>query len=175
MTQHYTVRAAPKVLAPALLAAGLLVGGVARADGVADARAFVVRLYAHYPIPDREPVFDPLGKDAGSVFDASLIRLIREDERLAKGEVGALDGDPLCDCQDDGGMTFKVGDVTAVGPARAKATVVSREPGATPPEVEEITLDLVEVAGHWRIRDIHTKDTPSLQAYLAKSNRERTR
>jgi len=32
-------------------------------------------------------------------------------------------------------------------------------------------LDLVLVGGVWRIHDIHTKDTPSLRAYLTDANR----
>jgi hypothetical protein len=171
MTQHLAARAAFRNLAPALLAVGLLAGGGARADGVADARAFVVRLYAHYPLDSHKPMFEPLGKDATSVFDASLLHLIREDTRLAGGEVGALDSDPLCECQDDGGMTSQITDVHVDGPMRAKATVVLRFSAASPPEIVEHTLDLVEVAGHWRIHDIHSKDTPSLRDFLAQSNR----
>jgi len=152
------------------LAAALLAATAVEAQDLVGARAFVARLYAHYPIPDRKPMFEPLGKDATSVFDASLLHLIREDTRLAGGEVGALDSDPLCECQDDSGMTSQITDVHVDGPMRAKATVVLRFSAASPPEIVEHTLDLVEVAGHWRIHDIHTKDTPSLRDYLAQSN-----
>lgn len=156
------------------MAVGLLASGAAHAGDLAAARAFVVRLYAHYPVAGHQPEFDPLGKAIRSVFDASLIGLIREDQKLAGGEVGALDGDPLCDCQDDGGMTFRLNRVSANGKMRARAVVVRRQPAASAPEAEAITLDLVEVGGLWRIHDIHSKDTPSLREMLVKSNRERT-
>ena len=58
-------------------------------------RQFVARVYASYAREDYSPLARP-----GSVFAPMLVREIREDQRLAKGEVGYLDGDPLCDCQD---------------------------------------------------------------------------
>jgi hypothetical protein len=159
-------------LPAALLVAALLAGGGVRADETSGARAFVAGLYAHYPLDNHKPMFEPLGKDATSVFDASLLHLIREDSRLAGGEVGALDSDPICVCQDDGGMISQVISVSTDGPRRAKAAVVLRFSAASPPDIVGVTLDLVEVAGHWRIHDIHTKDTPSLRAFLAQSNQE---
>jgi hypothetical protein len=114
---------------------------------------------------------DVFGKDMAKIFHPRLIALIKEDERLAQGEVGALDSDPICDCQDDTNLTFKIKTVSSAGPARATALVVRRSPNDQP-EFEDITLDLARANGHWRVWDVRTKDTPSLRTMLIKSNRE---
>jgi hypothetical protein len=140
---------------------------------VTGARAFVTGVYAHYPTAGRQPMFDPLGKDERSVFDAALIDLIAEDQRLTPdGDVPELDGDPLCDCQDDGGLTFDIGEVRATGKLTAQAKVMRIDPQAAP-QASPITLDLVKAGGRWRVHDIHTPDTPSLRDFLAKANKER--
>ena len=41
-----------------------------------------------------------------------MIAAFREDARLAKGEVGFVDADPFCQCQDDSGLKSKVVSVT---------------------------------------------------------------
>ncbi|HEY2178198.1 MAG TPA: hypothetical protein VGH15_06410 [Caulobacteraceae bacterium] len=158
-----------KTLAVAVLAAAAISApaGAAEAPG---ARAFVVWLYGHYPSPHGHE-FESLGTQIGRVFHPSLIALIREDSRLAGGEVGALDGDPICDCQDDSGTRFAVTTVRAAGPARAVAAVI-RHGTEGPRDIETITLDLALTDGHWRVYDVGTKDTPSLRAYLIKSNEE---
>lgn len=109
------------------------------------------------------------------MFDASLIGLIAEDQKLARGEVGALDGDPLCDCQDDGGMTFTVGAAKMDGPDGAVVEVVRRDPDAKPPEVERLQMVLRQANGVWRIHDVGSPDAPSLRTFLAKENRKRRR
>lgn len=109
------------------------------------------------------------------MFDASLIRLIAEDQRLAHGEVGALDGDPLCDCQDDGGMTFTVGAAKTEGPDGAVVEVVRRDPNVKPPEVERLQMVLRRANGVWRIQDVGSPDMPSLRTFLAEENRKRGR
>ena len=155
----------------AILAA-TLVTGQAWAGDVATARAFVAWIYSHYPTSTRRPTFDALGGAARrAIFASSLIALIDEDARLAHGEVGALDGDPLCDCQDDGGMTFKVASVRSADPTHASAVIVRSYADSKAPEVETITLDLALTKGRWRVYDVKSKDTPSLRAMLIRSNR----
>ena len=158
------------------LAAGglavVMIVAAAPAVDIAGARAFVRSLYSHYPTASRKDGFDAMdAKEMPRLFHPSLIALIREDERLAGDEVPALDGDPVCDCQDDGDMVFTVGEVRAVGPARAVARVVRRSHDKPPLEI--LTLDLASGPGGWRVWDIHSVDTPSLREFLIKSNRER--
>jgi hypothetical protein len=157
-------------IALAILAA-TLVTAPARAANDASPRAFVAWLYSHYPTSEHRPAFEPFGPDMGRVFHPSLVALIKADQQLASGEVGALDGDPLCDCQDDGGLTFKVAQVRSAGPGRASAVVVRAYPGDR--EVEDITLDLVQTQGQWRVWDVHSHDTPSMRALLIHSNPRR--
>jgi hypothetical protein len=157
-------------LAMAVLAAASL-GGAARAADLAGARAFVSRLYAHYPTSGRGQGFDSMGAEMGRIFHPSLIALIKEDQRLAGGEVPALDGDPLCDCQDDAAMTFTIQSARAAGPARAVVAVVRR--AEDEPRVETLSLDLALAGGHWRIWDVRSQETPSLRAFLIENNQER--
>src|ERR1700743_2435568 len=74
----------------------------AGAQDAAGAKAFVAHLYAAYH--GQGP--DYLGPMAAKVFSPRLLKLIRRDTALAHGEVGALDGDPICNCQD-----FEIKDV----------------------------------------------------------------
>lgn len=62
----------------------------------AAAERFVRGIYAHYR-KDGEGI----GMDSTAVYTASLLALMRGDQQAAgPGEVGLIDGDPLCDCQD---------------------------------------------------------------------------
>jgi hypothetical protein len=135
-----------------------------QAQDLTSARAFVTGLYSAYR---RDPGPDYLGPKAKSVFSPRLLALIRRDAALAKGEVGALDGDPICDCQDAGGLRLRelktVSRTVADRPSdRLDATVRLGFPSGT----RTLRLDLVAVDGNWRVDDIHSQDTPSLAAYL---------
>jgi hypothetical protein len=162
-------------LRAALPVFALLALGAAPAPDLSGAHAFLARIYAHYPVPATDNAFTPFGKEERRVFDASLAGLIDEDERLAGGEVGALDGDPLCDCQDDSGLTFAVGAARPDGPGGAVIDVVRRETYSKPAKIEHIGVVLRLQNGAWRIHDIRSPDTPSLRAYLEGENRKRRR
>ena len=153
------------------LTAGALPLSVGAAP-TADARAFLVDLYRHYPTADTPGVFDPVGADAPKVFTPNLAGLIRQDQKYANGEVGALDGDPLCDCQDDGGLQANVSAVRQTGPTSARAVVILTFTASSPPEVRRLVIRLSRVKGGWRIADIHSASEASLRAYLARSNRD---
>lgn len=129
-------------------------------------RAFMTRVYASY----RNSSFNPLDKPE-RWFAPRLIAAIREDARLAHGEVGYLDGDPLCQCQDPAGMHPKVGPATAGrDKARVKVSIGWDHDPARP-----ATFSLVRTAAGWRIADVSSADEPSLQAALDKSNAEAKR
>src|SRR4051812_26229189 len=81
-------------------------------------RQFVERTYRSY----RSPRFSPLEQPA-RWFAPALPAAIREDERLAKGEVGYLDGDPLCDCQDYLKLTARIRSLQRPSRDRARALV----------------------------------------------------
>ena len=143
-----------------LLLAALALAPGAGAQTLDDARGFVAGLYRAYA---RTPEPDYLGPRARSVFSPRLLGLIRRDARNAHGEVGALDGDPICDCQDPDGIRLVALDVANAGPGRATAHVRVRFAGS---RREAMTLDLVSVRGRWRVDDVHTPDTPSLVGLL---------
>ncbi len=155
----------------ALVAAAALALGAAQAGApdAASARAFIAGLYKHYPQPANGPFFSPTDKNAASVFDPGMVALFREDVKLAKGEVGFVDADPLCQCQDDGGMKTKIVSVTMAGPNAANAVVDLLFEGGAP---IVLTLRLVVVNGQWRIHDLSTKDEPSYLADFTKANKD---
>jgi hypothetical protein len=141
---------------------------LAAAPDAAGARAFVEKLYSHYPSNPDATAFDPTGKNTGDVFDPGMIAAFREDARLAHGEVGFVDADPLCQCQDDSGLKSTVSSVTMTGPNAADVVVDLHYPDGT----LALTLHLVPVKGAWRIHDLATKDVKSYRADLLKANKE---
>jgi hypothetical protein len=157
-----------------LIAAASLVSiasPVAAAPDAASARAFVEKLYSHYPSdPNKKPEFNPMGKDASQVFDPGMIAAFREDTRLAHGEVGFVDSDPICQCQDDANLKPMIVSVTLTGPNAADVVVNLAYPSEDKPIA--VTLHLVPVNGAWRIHDLSTADSQSYRADLLKANKE---
>ncbi len=143
-----------------LVLAVLALAPGAQAQTLEDARGFVAGLYRAYA---RSPEPDYLGSRARTIFSPRLLSLIRRDEQSAKGDVGVLDGDPICDCQDPDGIRLVGLDVGPAGPGRAIARVRVHFAGE---RAEAMTLDLVSIRGRWRIDDVHTPDTPSLVRLL---------
>jgi hypothetical protein len=143
-------------IALALMASATSAG----AQTVADARAFVKGLYRGYA---NNHDVDYLGAGIHRVFSPRLIALIRRDEKAAHGEVGWLDGDPICDCQDPDGIRLVDLDVDTTGPGRAIARAHVR---FADQKAETITLVLVSVHGSWRVDDVRTTETPSLARAL---------
>jgi len=132
------------------------------------ARTFVQKLYAHYPQKEGGPFFEPTGKNAADVFDAGLVAAFKEDTRLAKGEVGFVDADPICMCQDDGGLKPKIVSVTMKG-ANADAVVdLQYQGGDGKPNL--LTLHLVPVNGQWRVHDLSMGEVKSYRDDLIKAN-----
>ncbi|HEX8449411.1 MAG TPA: hypothetical protein VF652_07460 [Allosphingosinicella sp.] len=145
----------------ALLA--LLLGAAAPAEAP---QAFVGRLYQGY----RNPDYSPLGRPE-RVFAAPLVAAIREDARLSKDEVGYMDADPLCQCQDPTGLKPSIGAVRLTGPSRASVPV-GLDFGS---DRRELRLSLVRTSAGWRIADVATSDEPSLLESLRRFNRRRSR
>jgi hypothetical protein len=136
---------------------------ISQTQGTPSARAFVQQVYADYANPDRRHQEQRQNK----FYTGQLYRLIVADRTGHPGEVGNLDGDPICDCQDPGHPgQLKVQSIalSASTPASLKATVgfvIVHDP-------RTVTLLLLKTPSGWRIDDIATKDTPSLRALLRK-------
>jgi Protein of unknown function (DUF3828) len=144
----------------------LLAGWLAPAAAAPDSpRAFVERLYASY----RSETWSPLSRPE-RVFAPPLVAAIREERRLSRDEVGFMDADPICDCQDPSGLRAQIASVTE--PARGTAIVrVALRFG--PSDRRDLTLRLVRLATGWRVADVASTDEPSLLADLKAWNRRK--
>jgi hypothetical protein len=126
-------------------------------------KAYVQRLYANYRRSDYSPF-----THAERVFAPRLLSAIDEDSKLAHGEVGYLDGDPICQCQDTSGMRPSITSVTSQG---VKATVrVSI--GWQGRKARRATFKLARTSSGWRIADVSSTDEPSLLNALETANRK---
>jgi hypothetical protein len=126
--------------------------------------AFMERLYASYRQRDYSPFRHP-----DRVFAPRLVRAIAEDARLSKGEIGYVEADPVCQCQDTDGLHAAVRKVTADGPSRATAEVVLDFTDSTPRRVK---FSLVRTTAGWRIADVSSADEPSFLRGIEASNRK---
>lgn len=145
----------------------LLFLAAAAAQPADSPRAFVQRIYAGYARKNYNPLDRPDG-----IFAPELTAAIREDERLAKGEVGYLDGDPLCDCQDYARLGATIRSMKLIGKANAVAAVHLTYGNG---EARDLNLTLLRTASGWRVADVASPDEPSLLKALEKSNAEAKR
>jgi hypothetical protein len=157
-----------RALRPLLLAGLAVTAGSVQAQDLPAAKIFVTGLYSAY---QRQPGPDYLGKQIAEVFAPDLIALIkREAASVPKGDVGALDGDPICDCQDWQITNVQV-TVSEPKTGAAEAEVQFQNAG----EPKQVRLDLVAVQGRWRVVDVHTADMPSLAKMLDDSIAQNTK
>jgi hypothetical protein len=139
---------------------------LAAAPAAGTPRAFIERLYESY----RQADFSPF-KHPEQVFAPGLLAAIAEDEKLAKGEVGYLDGDPICQCQDAAGLKATVTRVTPVRAGKATVTVRIVLAGETPRPAQ---FSLLRTQAGWRIADISSAEEPSLLGALEATGRQHT-
>ena len=94
-------------------------------------------------------------------FEKGLADLIWKDAVTSKGEVGALDGDPLYDAQDTEIKKFVIGQpIYESGKARVNVTFTNF--GVT----KSFVFTLINERGGWRISDIDYGEGRSLRGYL---------
>jgi len=127
-------------------------------------RQFMTRALAGYKRANFNPLDHP-----NRYFAPPLVAAIAEDARLAHGEVGYLDGDPLCQCQDPSDIDPSVGMVTMHGRDRAEVTVLYCQ-DCDAARVARFSLKHLRTG--WRIADVSSADEPSLLGALEKSNLE---
>ena len=142
-----------------VLLAGLVVSPAAQAQDLKAAESFLRSIYATYTAKGHPA--DLSGPKAETILEPSLAALLRTDQKLADGEVAALESDPICNCQDFDihGATVAA---TADGAGKAKATASFKNFGKT----YKVEFDLVASGTGWRIFDIHEQDMPSLRKLL---------
>jgi hypothetical protein len=98
-----------------------------------------------------------------------LRRLIETDSR--NGEVGYLDGDPFCDCQDSEGLKTRVLSMKISG-SSAVAMIENYFPKsfAAADRRNVVILHLQKVRGAWKVGDVSSKRTPSLTTAIRKAD-----
>jgi hypothetical protein len=101
------------------------------------------------------------------VFDADMVKLMAADTKALKGDLGEIDSDWLCDCQDWGSLTATI-TVTSASPTEAKATAALHDSQVADSTPRRDSFDLVKTPAGWRIHDMGTTDEPSLRAVLTK-------
>lgn len=129
----------------------------------AEAKAFLEGLYARYATPPTgKNAFAPMDKDAKAVFDTSMIQLLDKDAKLnGPDEVGFIDGDWLCDCQD----YDKIAATVTVQSATA-TTARARVDFKVFDETHHNAFDLVKENGAWRVHDVQEVDAKTPQQAL---------
>lgn len=127
-------------------------------------RAWLEGVYAQYRKADFNPFDHP-----GRYFAPRLVAAMAEDARLAHGEVGYVDGDPICQCQDPAGMHASIVRVTQQGKDKA---VVQVSIGWDNDKPRPTRFSLVRIRDGWRIADVSSADEPSFLGAVEKSNRE---
>lgn len=115
----------------------------------ASAEQFLRQVYASYANDGPGVPNDKLQES--DVYDASLIALMEADQDAADGEVGFLDGDPLCDCQDWGDIKIQSLAFTSVEGDRLKASLVLKDVATG--EGRKLGLLLHRTAQGWRVED----------------------
>jgi len=139
----------------------LLLAGATPAESP---KAYMERVYANY----REKNFNPLDHP-GRYFTPRLVAAMNEDAKLAHGEVGYVDGDPICQCQDPDGLHAKVLRVTQQGAVKALADVIIDFIDST---ARRVRFSLVRTNAGWRIADVSSTDEPSFLRAIEASNRK---
>ena len=86
---------------------------------------------------------------------ARSVAAIGKDSRLAQGEVGYLDGDPICQCQDAAGLRAECARVSVTGPGPCDRGSHPRLSRHTPARVR---LSSCRARLGWRIADVSAGD-----------------
>ena len=127
----------------------------------AAAEALVADLYKQHDAK-KSPFFQTKNRVlVDKYFTKSLADLIWKDATSSKGEVGAIDGDPLYNAQDMEIKNFAVGRGDVKGDT-ANVPVTFTNFG----EKKTITFALKQVSGAWKIDDIKYGDGDSLMKWL---------
>ncbi|ELY5938158.1 DUF3828 domain-containing protein [Cronobacter malonaticus] len=112
---------------------------------------FLKSLYQSYA-KGNEPV-DFASKGEQQILSDRLLSLVEEDTRLSGGEVGFLDYDPICYCQDWDDLAVDKINVTNSDATHANATITFR-PFRSSPDATTQSFTLINEKGRWRIDDI---------------------
>jgi hypothetical protein len=120
---------------------------------ISDPLAFVSDVYKHFAKPSpASSTYQP----PDDIYTPRLQKLIRDDRKRAKGEVGCLDFDFWVNGQD---WELKNVKVTAAAAGPDRKTIIARFINIDTPE--EIHFDFRQIGGRWLLDDVHSvKNTP---------------
>jgi len=123
------------------------------ATKIDDPKAFVTEVYRRYIVAqsNRGSEYSP----PDDIYTPRLAKLIRDDRRKAKGEVGCLDIDFWVNGQDWEISNLAVTS-TDQGPDRKTVIAKFRNLG----DSEEIHFDFRRNAGRWQLDDVHSMKAP---------------
>ena len=125
------------------------------AQDISNARAFLSHIYAGYH-PDAG--LDAILPDE-EVYTPALIAAMQANSDAYAGEVGYLDGDPLCDCQDTAQDLRQLSfDIQPLADGQLRASTQLDDPQ----HPLQLQLTLQRQGSSWRIADIGTARARSL-------------
>lgn len=140
-----------------------------RAQDAASAKSFLVSVYQHYQHGANGVDLD--GPRAALYFHSSLLALMRADDKANAGEVGVLDGDPVCGCQDwDGIWDLKI-EVQLKDQTHAQALVsfaLFGPKNRTSDSLRKLQITLVPERGSWHIYNVVDQSRPDAPFDLRK-------
>lgn len=138
------------------LLAVVVPAGLSSAQDADSAQTFLASIYRHYENGGNG--INIGNRDADRYFSASLLALVRADVKAAGPQnVGAIDADPVCACQDWEGI-WNLNIVVKVGLARHAEAAVSFS--LSPPRnhrndaSRRLSIRLNSERGGWKIDDI---------------------
>lgn len=126
-------------------------------------REFIEQVYSAYRMEGFSPLAEPK-----LYFSPELTAAIEKDS--AGGEVGYLDGDPLCDCQDFERLTANV---VTMRQQSAKAATAHVHVDLGMKQSRDFEIRLVNTPDGWRIADVLGSDRHSLLHELREANSKR--
>lgn len=122
-------------------------------------QTFVEHLYANY----RSNSFSPFDH-ADAIFTTRLAAAIRLDRRFSADEVGTLDWDPICGCQDWAQLRPEIKRVTMISAGRAAVVIRLHDMDRS----HSLSFILTHEKAGWRVADV--LDGGSLLALLEREN-----
>lgn len=135
-------------------------------QGLGTPEAFLAAIYKHYEVDPAKVDFSTLSQPS-DYYDPDLVALMAENNRLYEGYIGAIEADPICQCQDWSSIKTTLQIVKQDGASAAVVATLTQAPGGTPYTVR---YQLVRIDGHWRIRDLGSQNYKSLRAVYQASN-----
>ena len=131
------------------------------AQDISNARSFLSHIYAGYH-PDAG--LDAILPDE-EVYTPALIAAMQANSDAYAGEVGYLDGDPLCDCQDTAqDLRQLVFDIQPLADGQLRASTQLDDPQ----HPLQLQLTLQRQGSSWRVADIASPRAPSLLQALGR-------